>query len=487
MAQIQIKRSTTANAATGLAPGELAYTEGLKTLYIGSPTDTDADGTSDSVLTIGGKAYTDMLIPETASNAASIILKEDTSNGAHGITIKAPDAVTADVTLTFPGDDGTANQLLTTDGSGVLSWDDTLSVASIDTSGNVVIGGTLTVSGGTTTVESTTVVVDDPMFALADNNDADAVDIGWYGKYVDDGTKYSGIFRDASDSDRWKIFATTGDSNAAPSTTVDTTSGFALGSLEVSDIKAATITRDGGIANSELANSTISGIGLGSNLNSLTKATNSGLAMTSYTGSAAVSDLAVDLNDLAAAAVDVANDSIAIIDATDNGSKKEAIADFVSGIAGTGLSASGGQLSVTTGTSIDLTSEVINSLPVGNGGTGATTLTDGGILLGSGTGAVTAMAVLADGEMIVGDGTKDPVAESGATRRTSIGVAIGTDVQAYSDALASIAGLSEVAGSVVATTADNTYAAVAQGTSGQVLQSNGSSAPTWVDIDGGSY
>ena len=53
---------------------------------------------------------------------------------------------------------------------------------------------------------------------------------------------------------------------------------------------------------------------------------------------------------------------------------------------------------------------------------GASTYTDGGVLLGSGTGASTAMAVLADGEMIVGDGATDPVPESGATLRTSIGV-----------------------------------------------------------------
>ena len=63
------------------------------------------------------------------------------------------------------------------------------------------------------------------------------------------------------------------------------------------------------------------------------------------------------------------------------------------------------------------------------GGTGATSLTDGGVLLGSGTGAVTAMAVLGDGEMIVGDGTTDPVAESGATLRTSIGVGTGNSPQ----------------------------------------------------------
>ena len=68
-------------------------------------------------------------------------------------------------------------------------------------------------------------------------------------------------------------------------------------------------------------------------------------------------------------------------------------------------------------------------VPVADGGTGASSLTDGGVLLGSGTGAITAMAVLSDGEMIVGDGTTDPVAESGATLRTSIGVGTGDSPQ----------------------------------------------------------
>jgi hypothetical protein len=62
------------------------------------------------------------------------------------------------------------------------------------------------------------------------------------------------------------------------------------------------------------------------------------------------------------------------------------------------------------------------TLGVDRGGTGATTLTDGGVLIGNGTGTMVAMSVLADSEMIVGDGTTDPVAESGATLRTSIGV-----------------------------------------------------------------
>lgn len=49
------------------------------------------------------------------------------------------------------------------------------------------------------------------------------------------------------------------------------------------------------------------------------------------------------------------------------------------------------------------------ALSVGNGGTGATTLTDGGLLLGSGTGAITPLGVATNGQIPIGDGTTDPV------------------------------------------------------------------------------
>ena len=65
------------------------------------------------------------------------------------------------------------------------------------------------------------------------------------------------------------------------------------------------------------------------------------------------------------------------------------------------------------------------ALTVASGGTGTCSLTCGGVLLGSGSGTITAMAVLSDGEMIVGNGSGDPVAESGSTLRTSIGLGTG--------------------------------------------------------------
>jgi len=85
---------------------------------------------------------------------------------------------------------------------------------------------------------------------------------------------------------------------------------------------------------------------------------------------------------------------------------------------------------IVSGSAADLASVTLDTqLAVAEGGTGATTLTDGGVLLGSGTGAITALGVLTDGQMIVGDGTTDPVAESGATLRTSIGVGTGDSPQ----------------------------------------------------------
>ncbi len=61
-------------------------------------------------------------------------------------------------------------------------------------------------------------------------------------------------------------------------------------------------------------------------------------------GTSGAVSLALDLNELTAAAVDVSADSIAIIDAGDSSSKKESIADLATAMAGTNLTASSGTL-----------------------------------------------------------------------------------------------------------------------------------------------
>ena len=100
--------------------------------------------------------------------------------------------------------------------------------------------------------------------------------------------------------------------------------------------------KDDGVTGAKLAPA-VAGAGLGQdgsgNLD-VGAATNGGIAVNA-------NDIGLDLNDLTAAAVDVSADSIAIIDAGDsNNTKKESIADLVTGMAGSGLAATNGVLSV---------------------------------------------------------------------------------------------------------------------------------------------
>tara|TARA_A100001201_G_scaffold93462_1_gene81311 strand:- start:1014 stop:2150 length:1137 start_codon:yes stop_codon:yes gene_type:complete len=70
----------------------------------------------------------------------------------------------------------------------------------------------------------------------------------------------------------------------------------AVANVKIADgaVNNAKIASDAAIANSKLANSTISGVALGSNLASLSAG--NGLSMTSYNGSTAVSNLTIDLD-----------------------------------------------------------------------------------------------------------------------------------------------------------------------------------------------
>jgi len=72
-------------------------------------------------------------------------------------------------------------------------------------------------------------------------------------------------------------------------------------------------------------------------------------------GTSGSPSIALDLNELTAASVNVANDSIAIIDAdASNGSKKESIADLATAMAGSNVTASNGQFSVSAGVTLGL-------------------------------------------------------------------------------------------------------------------------------------
>ena len=72
----------------------------------------------------------------------------------------------------------------------------------------------------------------------------------------------------------------------------------------------------------------------------------------------------------------------------------------------TSVSTSLSGLSVANATT---TPAISGTLGVASGGTGATTLTDGGILLGSGAGAITPLAQATNGQLVIGSTGADPV------------------------------------------------------------------------------
>lgn len=135
-----------------------------------------------------------------------------------GIHVLANNGIVANSTGVFvnPGSTVTVNA------TGV-HVNSTLSITDLTLSGNLTINGTLT------TVDATNLTIKDSMIELANGNTTtDTLDIGFYGQYAATGTKYTGMFRDATDG-VYKLFTGL---TAEPSTTVDTANvSYAIGTL----------------------------------------------------------------------------------------------------------------------------------------------------------------------------------------------------------------------------------------------------------------
>jgi len=199
---IQIKRSGVAGSPAELAQGELAYSyladngsNGGDRLYIGTGTETA--GVAADIEVIGGVYFTSKLdhTPGTLTASSAVItdsnsaidafkignsttvggtltLNEGSNNGSNFIAIKAPNAVTTSTTFTLPDGDGSNGQILTTDGSGNLSFADAAAstftlAADSGSNDEFSTGGTLTFTGGTGIDTS---VSDDAITIAIDSN-----------------------------------------------------------------------------------------------------------------------------------------------------------------------------------------------------------------------------------------------------------------------------------------------------------------------------
>ncbi len=188
---IQIKRSSGSSAPTtsDLLEGEMAYAQdasnsgaGAK-LYIES-----VEGGSAAIHAVGGKYFTDKvdarLIDATSTVGGKATFAEGTNNGSNKVTLKAPNSLAGDLTLTLPATDGSNGHILTTDGSGNLSFaapaSSSFTIAGDTGTDTFNTGETFTVTGGTglstsATDNEITVDLDDTGVTAASYGDASTV------------------------------------------------------------------------------------------------------------------------------------------------------------------------------------------------------------------------------------------------------------------------------------------------------------------------
>lgn len=154
---LQFKRGAFADLPA-LSAGEPGFTTDRYDLYIGT-----GAGTTASNIFVGSHRFWSV---GSASTGSGVKFVEATDNGTNDILIKAPDTLSASYTLTLPSDDGVADSVLTSDGSGNLSWgsgsanavftgittfsDTTDNTLGVSTSGAVQIRGGLGVSKNVT-------------------------------------------------------------------------------------------------------------------------------------------------------------------------------------------------------------------------------------------------------------------------------------------------------------------------------------------------
>lgn len=154
---IQFKRGLLTNLP-GLRAGEPGFTTDAYDLYVG------IDSTTSNNQFVGSGRYWQV---NTATVGSGVKLVEGTNNGTNAITIKSPNSLASSYTLTMPADDGDNGDVLTSDGSGNLSFaapaasSFTLAADSgVNDTFNT--GGTLTFTGGEaidTTVSDDTITI----------------------------------------------------------------------------------------------------------------------------------------------------------------------------------------------------------------------------------------------------------------------------------------------------------------------------------------
>jgi hypothetical protein len=235
--QARFNSALAAKTTTDLAEGtNLYYTDARARLALSSSATglTYANNSGVFSLTAGYAIPTTVKLGQyDIAYNRSIVSAAVTGTSTKTLSLTQQDANVITATWTDQGIttiNGTANQIAATTVGNTTTIGFTNDVTMPN---NLVVSGNLTINGTATYVNTESISSKDPLFEVANtNNTTDAVDIGYYGRYYDsvqERVEFTGLFRDASDAGKFKIFTGLVDE---PTNVVNTTgTGYTVATL----------------------------------------------------------------------------------------------------------------------------------------------------------------------------------------------------------------------------------------------------------------
>ena len=305
--QARFNSALAAKTTTDLAEGtNLYYTDARARLALASSATglTYANNSGVFSLTAGYAIPTTVKLGEyDIAYNRSIVSAAVTGTTTKTLSLTQQDANVITATWTDQGIttiNGTANQIAATTVGNTTTIGFTNDVTMPN---NLVVSGNLTINGTATYVNTESISSKDPLFEVANtNNTTDAVDIGYYGRYYDsvqERVEFTGLFRDASDAGKFKIFTGLVDepTNVVNTTgtgyTVATLVGNVDGNLNGTANAANILSTARTISASGDATYSVSFDG-SANVSSTLTLANTGVTATTYGTSTAVPTIAVD-------------------------------------------------------------------------------------------------------------------------------------------------------------------------------------------------
>lgn len=358
-------------------------------------------------------------------------------------------------TLTFVGGDGITSTVFAANTSAKFEVDNTVvrNSGAQSITGDLAVTGNLVVMGTEIIQDVSTVRTEDSLIELSANNAADALDIGFFGTYESSGTKYTALFRDASDSGRYKLL-TGGTEKPTAGNTVNT-QAFSTATL-VTNITGGTVS--GLTANIAIADG-------GTNANFFPTGN---LVMYDGTRLVGIANTGISAQTTGAA------DRTVVVQVDNYGR--------VVGLTNTAIAISTTQINAGT-------------LPIARGGTNQTTYTTGAMLQFDGT-SVASLANTGTAATYA-NASHVPVITTDVYGRVSAvtNTAIAIDTSQITSGTLGVArggtGASSFSmkGVIVSDNASGTGAlsALTSATEGHVLQINASGVPTFAHLNGGFF